>query len=161
MNYIKTFESTNTNLLFTGECGSGKTFLSHCIAKELLEKGYLVIYKTSEDLFNELNNYYSFKNDNSNKIDDSILMQCDLLIIDDLGTETPNNFYYSYFFNFLNKKIILNKKLLISTNFTLKSLQQNYSDRISSRIFGDFLIFNFFVDQDIRIQKKIKNKRVF
>ena len=88
-------------------------------------------------------------------------MQCDLLIIDDLGTETPNNFYYSYFFNFLNKKIILNKKLLISTNFTLKSLQQNYSDRISSRIFGDFLIFNFFVDQDIRIQKKIKNKRVF
>ena len=162
LNYIKTFESTNTNLLFKGECGSGKTFLSHCIAKELLEKGYLVIYKTSEDLFNELNNYYSFKNiDNSNKIDDSILMQCDLLIIDDLGTETPNNFYYSYFFNFLNKKIILNKKLLISTNFTLEYLQKNYTDRILSRILGDFLIFNFFVDQEIRIQKKIKNKRVF
>lgn len=155
LNYIKNFDSTNTNLLFTGECGSGKTFLSHCISKELLNKGYLVIYKTSEDLFNNLSEYYSFKN-SGNKINDSILMQCDLLIIDDLGTEPQNTFYHSHFFNFLNKKIILNKKLLISTNFTLKDIQQNYSDRISSRIFGNFIIFNFFVDQDIRIQKKIR-----
>lgn len=155
LNYIKNFNSINTNLLFTGECGSGKTFLSHCISKELLNKGYLVIYKTAEDLFNDLTTYYSFKN-SENKINDSILMQCDLLIIDDLGTESKNNFYCSHFFNFLNKKILLNKKMLISTNFTLKDIQENYSDRISSRIFGNFTIFSFFVDQDIRIQKKIR-----
>lgn len=161
LNFIKNFDNINTNLLFTGECGSGKTFLSHCIAKDLLEKGYLVIYKTSEDLFSELHNYYSFKSsDFSKKIEDSVLMQCDLLIIDDLGTESPNNFYYSYFFNFLNKKIILGKKILISTNFALKDLQHHYSDRISSRIFGNFSIFNFFVEQDIRIQKKINGRRV-
>lgn len=161
LNFIKNFNDINTNLLFTGECGSGKTFLSHCIAKDLLEKGYLVIYKTSEDLFSELHKYYSFKSsDFSKNIEDSILMQCDLLIIDDLGTESPNNFYYSYFFNFLNKRILLGKKILISTNFTLKDLQHHYSDRISSRIFGNFSIFNFFVDQDIRIQKKIKGRSV-
>lgn len=153
LKYIKNFNSINTNLLFYGDCGSGKTFLSHCIASELLKKGVLVIYLTSEDLFNELISYSSFKN--NNKLEKSIITQCDLLIIDDLGTESSNAVYHSLFFNFLNKKLILNKKMLISTNFTLKYIQENYSERISSRILGEFALFKFFIDKDIRIQKKI------
>ena len=154
LNYIKNFESININLLFKGECGSGKTFLSHCIAKELLSKGFSIIYKTSEDLFNELYEIYSLRN--YNKIENSIIFKCDLLIIDDLGAENPKNPYYSYFFNFINKKLLLQKKLLISTNVPLNELQQNYSERIMSRILGNFKIYNFFVEHDIRLQKQIK-----
>ncbi len=160
LKYIKNFENISTNLLFIGECGSGKTFLSHCIAKELLERGFLVIYKTSEELFQEIQFYYSNKNYHNNfkLIEESVLMQCDLLIIDDLGTETYNNNVHSNFFNFLNKKLLLDKKLLISTNFSLEYIRNHYSDRISSRIFGNFNIYNFFVDEDIRIQKKIRER---
>lgn len=155
LNYIKNFENINTNLLFTGECGSGKTFLSHCIASELLKHGFLVIYKTSQDLFSELNTYYS-KNESQKNINESILVQCDLLIIDDLGTEPQSNNSYSNFFNFLNKKILLNKKLLISTNYSLKNIKEVYSYRVYSRIAENFSIFNFYVNQDIRIAKKIR-----
>lgn len=156
LNYIKTFKTNKSNLLFNGECGSGKTFMTHCIAKDLLDKGYSVLYKTSEDLFIELLHYYINKNVNNfnENINDSFLMQCDLLIIDDLGTENQNKLYHSNFFNFINKKLILNKKIIISTNFTLRDLQQVYSDRIFSRIVGNFKIYNFFVHEDIRIQQQ-------
>lgn len=161
LDYIKNFSSINKNLLFLGECGTGKTFLTHCIAKELLDRGFSVVYKTSSDLFIELSKYYSSKNNGNllnNTIDDSLIVQCDLLILDDLGVEmnTPNN--NSYFFNFINKKLTLNKKMIISTNFSLQQLQQNYSDRILSRIFGNFSIFYLFVEQDIRIQKQIRER---
>ncbi len=156
LNYIKTFKTNKLNLLFNGECGSGKTFMTHCIAKDLLDKGYSVLYKTSEDLLIELFHYYTNKNVNNfnENINDSFLMQCDLLIIDDLGTENQNKLYNSILFNFINKKLILNKRMIISTNFTLRDLQQTYSDRIFSRIVGNFRIHNFFVHEDIRIQKQ-------
>ncbi|BAK81892.1 ATP-binding protein [Candidatus Arthromitus sp. SFB-rat-Yit] len=156
LTYIKTFKTNKLNLLFNGECGSGKTFMTHCIAKDLLDSGYSVLYKTSEDLFTELFNYSNNKivNRFNESINDSFLIQCDLLIIDDLGTENQNKLYPSIFFNFINKKLFLNKKMIISTNFTLRDLQQTYSDRIFSRIIGNFKVYNFFVHEDIRIQQK-------
>ncbi len=162
LEYIKNFNLIKYNLLFIGECGSGKTFLTHCIAKELLDKGYSVIYKTSVDLMSDLYQYYFSKTiDNNNKIDDLILFECDLLIIDDLGTEPINNFSHSCLFNFINKKLLLNKSLIISTNFTLKHLQETYSDRIFSRLSGEFSILNFFVKSDIRLQKKLRARGNF
>ncbi len=161
LQYIKNFKNINDNLLFIGGCGSGKTFLSHCIAKDLLDKGYSVLYKTSNEFFNKLSKYYSgrdyyYKNLN---IGESLLMKCDLLIIDDLGTEPNTDVNNSYFFNFLNQKLSMNKKMIISTNFTLKHLGDTYTERISSRLFGNFNIFNFYIDEDIRIQEKRKKKR--
>lgn len=163
LNYIKNFKSIDTNLLLLGECGSGKTFLTHCIAKELLDKGFSVVYKSSSDIFMELSRYYSSRSNGllyNNIIEESLIMQCDLLIIDDLGAEMSTINNNSYFFNFINKKLYFKKKLIISTNLSLQQLQNNYSDRISSRLFGDFSIFNLFVDQDIRIQKRLRGREL-
>ncbi|PJI08496.1 DNA replication protein DnaC [Clostridium sp. CT7] len=155
LNYIKNFDNLNENLLFYGNSGTGKTFLSHCIAKDLLEKGYLVIYKTSSDLSQDLKKL-QFEPDAA--LEDLIL-NCDLLIIDDLGTEQISSFSKTCLFNLINKKLLLQKKMLISSNYNLEDLTRLYSERITSRLFGDFTLCKFYGD-DIRINKNLKNKRI-
>lgn len=151
--YIPSFSSTNTNLLFFGNPGSGKSFLSYCIAKELLDLGYLVVYKTSDELINDLrdirfNNNFRLK---------EILLDCDLLIIDDLGAEQKSEFSITELFNLLNKKLLQGKKMIVSTNLLLPGITQVYSERIYSRLIGDFKLFKFFSD-DIRISLNLKSK---
>lgn len=151
--YIPNFKSANTNLLFYGNPGSGKSFLSYCIAKELLDSGHLVVYKTSDELISDLrdirfNNNYKLNN---------LLMNCDLLIIDDLGAEQTNDFAITELFNLLNKKLLQNKKMLISTNLFLPGITQVYSERIYSRLIGEFKLCKFF-EEDLRIKLNLKKR---
>ena len=131
--YLPNFKNSNTNLLFYGNSGTGKTFLSWCIAKELLDKGFLVVYKTSDDLLRALKDI-KFNNDTDLE---NLLINCDLLIIDDLGSEQITDFSSTELFTLINKKILKNKKMLISTNLSLPLISKRYSERISSRIIGE------------------------
>lgn len=147
MDYLKNFSSINTNLLFYGNSGTGKTFLSNCIAKDLLDKGFLVVYRTADDLIQELK---QIKFENNSTLED-LLLNCDLLILDDLGTEQITDFSSTELFNLLNKKLLMNKKMLISSNYSLEKLSKTYSERITSRLFGNFNLFKFY-GEDIRVK---------
>lgn len=148
--FIKNFKDTDENLLFYGNSGTGKTFLSHCIAKELLDKGYFVVYKTSEELIKSLKDIKF----NGNLELEEHLINCDLLIIDDLGTEMSSDFSKTELFNLLNGKLLKGKKMLVSTNYSLDGLTNMYSERITSRLIGNFDLFKFY-GNDIRLQKKM------
>ena len=153
-NYLKNFKEHTRNLLFTGNPGTGKSFLSQCIAKDLLDKGFLVVYRTADELLSDLK---EIKFNNNSDIE-NLLIDCDLLIIDDLGTEQITDFTISELFTFLNKKLLRQKKMLVSTNLSTKELQDKYSERISSRLIGNFRLLPLFGD-DIRLKMKKQRKR--
>lgn len=152
--YVEGFQSSDENVLFYGNSGTGKTFLSHCLAKELLDRGYLVVYRTADDL---IQNLRSVKLDNNQTLE-NLLINCDLLIIDDLGTEQITNFSKTELFNLLNKKLLKGKKMLVSSNYTLEVLSKTYSERITSRLFGNFSLNKFF-GEDIRVKKNFNKIR--
>ncbi|MBR0576569.1 ATP-binding protein [Proteiniclasticum sp. BAD-10] len=148
LSYIANFDRETRNLLFFGSPGTGKTFLSGCIARELLDKGVLVVYRTADALIQNLKDVKF--NDNTELLE--LLTQCDLLIIDDLGTELTTEFSKVELFNFLNMKLLKKKKMLISTNLTIENLKNKYDERIYSRLVGDFALFKF-LGEDLRIKK--------
>ena len=152
--YIPNFSNIDTNILFFGNPGSGKTYLSYCISKAILDKGYLVIYKTSDELIKNLRDI-RFNNDSALE---SLILDCDLLIIDDLGAEHLNEFSITELFNIINKRILTNKKMLISTNLTLPGITKQYSERIASRLIGEFKLCKFY-SEDIRIKKNLEKNR--
>lgn len=154
MNLIRNFDSTNENMLFYGNSGTGKTFLSNCIAKELLDRGNLVVYRTAENLVQNLKH---IRFDGDETLED-LIINCDLLIIDDLGTEQISDFSKTELFNLLNKKILKGKKMIVSTNCKLEEILQIYSERISSRLLGNFGLYKFFGD-DIRIKKNLSKAK--
>ena len=152
-NYIPNFANHYDNLLFYGNSGTGKTFLSCCIAKDLLDAGFLVVYKTSDELIKALR---EIRFNNNSELED-LLINCDLLIIDDLGAEQITEFSATELFTLINKKILRKKKMLISTNLSLHMISKIYSERIYSRLVGNFKLFKFYAD-DIRIQINLKRK---
>ena len=152
--YIPNFSNICTNILFYGNPGSGKTYLSYCISKAILDMGCLVIYKTSDELINNLRDI-RFNNDSALE---SLILDCDLLIIDDLGAEHLNEFSITELFNIINKRILTNKKMLISTNLTLPGITKQYSERIASRLIGEFKLCKFY-SEDIRIKKNLEKNR--
>lgn len=134
----------------------GKTFMSNCIAGELLKKGKTVLYQTAPVLLESIINYkMSKQKDTSNNIYKSVL-EADLLIIDDLGTESLNSMKLSELFTILNTRILnLNNKItktLISTNLNINDIFKNYEERIGSRIVGYYDIYYFF-GEDLRFKK--------
>lgn len=135
----------------------GKTFMSNCIARELLKKGKTVIYQTAPVLLESVIDYKLSNQKNS--LDDILksILDCDLLIIDDLGTETLNSMKLSELFNIINTRILnLNHKItktIISTNLNIKDIFNNYEERIGSRIAGYYDIYYFFGD-DLRFKKR-------
>lgn len=143
------------NLLFTGNCGLGKTFLSNCIANELLKKGKTVLYQTSPNMISFIMDAIFNKSNNKDIIEN--LLNVDLLIIDDLGTETMNSMKFTELFNIINSRLLnQNKKItktIISTNLTLQNIYEVYDERIVSRIVGYYNICKFFGD-DIRFIKR-------
>ncbi len=152
--FVMNFDKDNDeNMLFYGSSGLGKTFMSNCIAKELLDKGHVVIYQTAFKMF-EIIEDYKFKNtdDHISKDNYENLFDCDLLIIDDLGTELTNSFTHSELFNILNSRLLSGKKTIISTNLSLVQLAELYTDRISSRIFDRFRTIKF-IGNDLRWHK--------
>ena len=152
--YIPNFLNICTNMLFYGNPGSGKTYLSYCISKAILDMGCLVIYKTSDELINNLRDIRF----NNNSELEALILDCDLLIIDDLGAEHLNEFSITELFNIINKRILTNKKILISTNLTLPGITKQYSERIASRLIGEFRLCKFY-SEDIRIKKNLEKNR--
>ncbi len=159
--FAANFGRTCDNLLFYGAVGVGKTYLTNCIAKELLEAGHSVIYFTSFQLFDTLAKYVFRSSDSAADIADihEDIFSCDLLIIDDLGTETTNSFVSSQLFLLLNERDLRKKSTIISTNLSLEMLASRYSERNFSRIFGNYKMIKPEI-QDIRIKKKkLKNRK--
>lgn len=154
--FISEFDSAFSNLFFYGDTGVGKTFLSNCVAKELLDTGHSVIYFTAFQLFNifEQNTFHKSTAENIIAAHQNIF-DCDLLIIDDLGTEMPNSFTVSQLFLCLNERILRRKSTIISTNLTLNKMAEIYSERTFSRISSCYTMRKLFGD-DIRIQKKLR-----
>ncbi|MCD1147728.1 ATP-binding protein [Peptoniphilus sp. KCTC 25270] len=144
--FLETFpEPNDMNLLFYGSTGQGKTFLSNAIAGELLERNYIVVYQTAFSLVDILEQR-KFRNDGSEelKLKYELLLEADLLVIDDLGTEMANNFTNSQIFNIVNSRLISGKKTLISTNLSPSDISKTYTDRIFSRIFDKFVPVHFY-----------------
>lgn len=152
--FVDKFETTKENLFLYGNVGVGKSFLSCCIAKELLDKGYSVLYFSSSQLFDTLKesdfgkdskeNLYTSKED---------IYNCDLVVIDDLGTELTNSYISAKLFSLLNERILRGKSTIISTNLSLMELRDLYSDRIFSRISTKYKLCKL-SGPDIRIYKK-------
>ncbi|GFO84399.1 MULTISPECIES: ATP-binding protein [Anaerostipes] len=141
------------NILFQGSTGVGKTFLSHCIAKEIMDKGYTCVYTTAFQLFDYLAKH-TFQREKEEDTERSLNMifQCDLLIIDDLGTEMVNKFVVSQLFHCLNERLIREKSTIISTNLSVKEFRDIYSERIFSRIIEHYSWHKIYGD-DIRFKK--------
>lgn len=157
--FIEIFSKQCPNLFLYGTVGTGKSFLSGCIAKELLDQGHSVIYFSSVQLFDLLSDYtFEHKNKDSlyNPYED--LYNCELVIIDDLGTELANNFVTSKLFNCLNERQIRKKSTIISSNLSLEELKELYSDRIFSRVTANY-VFRKLTGPDIRMCKKRKLRK--
>ncbi|MDD3218735.1 MAG: ATP-binding protein [Lachnospiraceae bacterium] len=150
--FVANFDITFDNIFFYGDTGVGKTFLSHCIAKELIDSSHCVIYFSAYDLFEELakSAFSREKDDESN----AYIFDCDLLIIDDLGTELTNSFVASQLFLCVNERIQRKKPTIISTNLTIDNFIERYSERIFSRISSNYSMLKL-IGEDIRIQKRL------
>lgn len=155
INFINNFENPDEkNLIFIGNSGLGKTFLSNCIANEILKKNKTVLYQTAPVMLDEIINYrFGKSNSNQNIIEN--LLNVDLLIIDDLGTENINSMKFVELFNIINTRILnQNKKItktIISTNLSLQNIYSIYDERIASRIVGYYTVCKFYGD-DIRFK---------
>lgn len=155
--FIDSFGSGHGNLLFTGTTGVGKTFISNCIAKELIHRYFSVIYLSATELFDIFSkNKFDFNKEETQDMYQYIL-DCDLLIIDDLGTELTNTFTTSQLFYCINERQLRKKSVIISTNLSLNLLRDCYSERITSRIISNYEILALY-GEDIRIQKKIDSR---
>ena len=151
LNFINNFGSDYRNLYFYGTVGTGKSFLSCCIAKELMDQGYQVIYYSANQLFDKFASY-RFRQDMIRDWEDTIF-HCDLLILDDLATETPGDYVKSKLFSLLNDRYVAQLPTIISSNVTLNELDEHYSERIFSRIISHYDLLKF-TGPDIRIYKK-------
>jgi DNA replication protein DnaC len=156
INYVNRFDEIDDSLFFSGNPGIGKTFLSHCIAKDLLDKAKTVIYQTAPNLIELIRNIKFNDNLDNDLLND--FTDCDLLILDDLGTEQNNSFSQTELFNVINGRIIKNKKTIISTNILIEELDNYYPKRITSRILGLYHLYEFYGD-DIRIKKNIAKRK--
>lgn len=152
--YAYNFEKAEKNLLFSGDTGVGKTFMSSCIGKAIIEQGKTVIYIRASKLFK------LFEDERFGRIANGMndLYNCDLLIIDDLGTEAFSKNNNSYLLELINERIINNRKIIINTNLGFSNIEEMYSKRLSSRILEDFNVM-YFYGEDIRKIKLFKNKR--
>lgn len=151
-NFIKNFNSSKQkNLFLFGPTGLGKTYLSSCIANELLKMQKTVLYQTAPILINSLIDE-KINNKGNNKIYNEVF-KVDLLIIDDLGVEFTNSMRFEELFTIINTRLINSKKTIISTNLNLDELQSKYDDRIVSRIIANYSLQKF-IGEDIRIKNR-------
>ena len=151
--YAGGFKKNSPNLLFTGRTGLGKTHLSLAIAREVIDKGFAVIYGSSQSMVSKMERE-RFQNYSENGESEKHFINCDLLIIDDLGTEFMSPFSVAAIYNIINSRIMMNKATIISTNLTMRELEKNYTERLVSRMIGNNIRLEF-LGEDIR-QKKLK-----
>ena len=160
LKFVQEFDNPEEkNLLFTGNTGLGKTFLSNCIAKEILSKGKTVLYQTAPIMLDSIIDYRFGKSDFSDIYNN--IINVDLLIIDDLGAETLNSFKVSELFNIINSRLLMQDKhitkTIISTNLNMNNLMDTYSERIFSRLASYYNVCRFF-GEDIRLNKVFGRK---
>ncbi|MBP3683439.1 MAG: ATP-binding protein [Oscillospiraceae bacterium] len=149
--YALTFTVNSGNLLFVGGTGLGKTFLSACIARAVADRGCSVVYETANHLFSKLEQA-KFSPSEETRREAAKFSDCDLLIIDDLGTEMPGQFVTAALYSLVNDRILLGKPMVISTNLNVDEMSRRYSPQIASRLHGSFQRLTF-IGEDIRILK--------
>jgi DNA replication protein DnaC len=152
--FIENFDHEYNNLLLYGNTGVGKTFLANCVAKELLDSAHTVIYLTAFQLFDILEKNKFGKNEDNFESQNQFeyILDCDLLIVDDLGTELNNTFVSSQLYLCINERFLRRKATIISTNLSLDNINANYSERVFSRIASNYTLLKI-VGDDIRLKK--------
>jgi len=154
--YARSFDRHSSNLLFTGAPGLGKTFLSACIAREVSGQGFSVVYDTASHIFQQFESAkFGRENPYEEDPDREInrYLNCDLLIMDDLGTEMMTNFIPPVFYRVVNDRLLNRRRTVLSTNLTVDELGQRYGAAALSRIRGEYQVLLFFGD-DIRLLKR-------
>ena len=155
--FAETFDKTFENVLLCGTVGIGKTFLSNCIAKEVLDKGHSVLYLSAFQLFDLMaKNSFSGNAPKESSVAEQYphIFDSDLLIIDDLGTELANSFTMAGFFLVINERILRKKSTLISTNLSPEEILTTYTERTASRIISNYTMLKL-SGSDIRLKKKL------
>ena len=153
--YAQTFSEKSGNLLFSGDTGLGKTFLSACIARAVADNGHSVVYETAGHLFGHLERA-RFGGSEEDRREAEKYTACDLLILDDLGTEMGGQFVSASLYSLINDRILSGKPTIISTNLTVDEMSKRYSPQIASRLRGNYTRVAFLGD-DIRV---MKNRRM-
>lgn len=149
--YALTFTEKSGNLLFSGDTGLGKTFLSACIARTVADRGYSVVYESATHLFTNLERA-KFNGDEAARKASEQYTACDLLIIDDLGTEMPGQFTTAALYSLINDRILYAKPMIVSTNLNTEDFGKRYSPQVASRLSGSFQRIAF-LGEDIRVLK--------
>ncbi|MBO7218240.1 MAG: ATP-binding protein [Clostridia bacterium] len=152
--FANDFPNVQKSLLFMGETGLGKTHLSLSIVNAVIEKGYSVVYGPAGKLFSAVEKEHFSYNGDTEKLD--ALLECDLLVIDDLGTEFLSPFTSSLFYNIINSRILENRPCVISTNLSIDDIEKRYTNRIASRFIGNYEPRKL-IGSDIRQQKAFEN----
>ena len=154
-NYAKTFDVNSRNILMRGNTGLGKTHLSLAIAREVIENGFGVIYCSTPEILSKLEKERFGKSYENSEDSEETLKECDLLILDDVGSEFQTSFTKNIIYNIINFRISHQKPTIISTNLELEVLETIYSQRLVSRLWGEYVIMNF-VGRDIRQVKRLE-----
>lgn len=135
--YASQFTTASKNIIFYGGTGLGKTHLSLAIANGVINRGYSVVYGTAQNILNDLQNENFGRTDNLRYYERAVL-NCDLLIIDDLGTEFRNTYTVACLYNIINSRLLAKLPVIISTNYSTAELEEKYDQRITSRIIGEY-----------------------
>ena len=155
--FSERFPEDHASFLFYGPTGTGKTFFSNCVAKAVLDRGYSVLYYSSVSLFEKFSEVLSSHDNEAQAELTERLLQSELLIIDDLGTELLNNYTSGKFFQIVNERAIHHMSTVISTNLDLTTLKERYSERVASRILSSYEPVRLSGD-DIRIRKALSKR---
>lgn len=156
LDFVENFPEKGGNLLFTGNTGVGKTFLTNCIAKELMDQYYSVIYLSANSLFDIFSRTkFEYQTEEDIRGMYQHILDCDVLIIDDLGTELNNSFTSSQLFYCINERLNAKKSTIISTNLSINMLRDAYTERVTSRITNQYTVIPLY-GGDIRLRKRQK-----
>ena len=153
VSYARRFGEKSPNLFFSGGTGLGKTFLAACIAKVVSERGYSVIYATAFDVLRRFEEERFRREESEDEPDTRRYLGCDLLILDDLGTEYRSGFVVSALYHLINTRLAAGKKTIITSNLRKEELALRYSPQIASRLEGEYLPLRF-TGEDIRTRDK-------
>ncbi|MBQ3063368.1 MAG: ATP-binding protein [Clostridia bacterium] len=150
--YAEGFDLQAKNMLFVGPTGLGKTHLSTAVAKRVIERGFDVYYTTAIGMVADFEHARFGRGEERAAAEPTRYVDCDLLILDDLGTEVSNQFTNSVIYTVLNERINLKRPTIINTNLTARDIKTRYTDRIASRLLGEYSPV-LFVGADIRLRK--------
>ena len=154
--YARKFGNQSMNLFFNGAPGLGKTFLSACIARVVADNGFSVVYDMASSIFAKFEDAKFIRTDDLEALRNETrrYLECDLLIIDDLGTEMTTAFTISTLYEIVNTRLVTNRKTIINSNLTISELNRRYSEQIMSRLEGEYQVLTFYGD-DIRKKRNM------